>query len=118
MGFVARCKINWLDIQDSEDPQQIYLDTRTGVLSYLSPATDPKYTFQPGAISTSFMHFGEGTEVCVPSPQPGYCNAGPGTVPLAFFSSYIGCVELTDRLCFRKFSICGRVPQCLLVSMP
>ena len=73
------------------------MDTRTGVLSYLSPATNPKYTFQPGAISTSFMHFGEGTEVCVPSPQPGFWNPGPGTVTLSLiaFSSYLLCVELT-----------------------
>lgn len=83
LEFVARCA-DYVDIQDSEDPQQIYLDTRTGVLSYLSPATNPEYAFQPGAISTNFLHFGEGTVVSVPSRQPCYWNAGPGTVTLSF----------------------------------
>ena len=84
--------------QDSEPPQQIYLDTKTGILHYLSPATEPEYMFEPGAISTNFIHFGEGTEVCVPSPQPGYFNAGPGNV-----SPYIIWTALTERVCLRKF---------------
>lgn len=69
-------------IQNSRDPQQVYIDTQTGALSYLSPATSPPSKFSPGAIITNFLHLGEGTSVTTPLPgNPGFFNAGPGNYP-------------------------------------
>jgi hypothetical protein len=50
------------------------------------------------------MHFGEGTEVCVPSPQPGYWNAGPGTVTLSLIA-FLYFVCRTDNLIQGPFSL-------------
>lgn len=68
--------------QDSTNPQQVYLDTQTGILSYLSPSSLPTaYAFSPGAVVSNFLHLGQGTAVSVPFPGPEstFANVGPGT---------------------------------------
>ncbi len=64
------------------DPQQVYVDTTNGALSYLTPASTPSNTFSAGAIVVNFLHLGQGTNLT--SPIPGedpnlYVTAGPGT---------------------------------------
>lgn len=63
------------------DPQQIYVDTTNGALSYLTPASTPPNTFSAGAIVVNFLHLGQGKNLT--SPIPGedpdlYVNAAPG----------------------------------------
>ncbi|KAF8865947.1 hypothetical protein BDZ45DRAFT_668354 [Acephala macrosclerotiorum] len=67
----------WLD---SEDLQQLYLDTRTGVLGYTTSVSNPPNTLPPSALVLNFLHLGQGTSVTSTIPgEPGYYNAGPGT---------------------------------------
>lgn len=72
--------------QDSKNPQQVYLDTTTGALSYLTSTTKPANTFASGAITVNFLHLGQGTSVITPisglDPTQ-YANAGPGKRLLA-----------------------------------
>jgi len=65
--------------QDSKDPQPVYLNTETGVLSFQTPKSTPPNSLAPGGILVNFLHLGKGTAVYVPSPEPGYYNAGPGS---------------------------------------
>ena len=59
--------------------QQIYLNTRTGALSYVSPGK----SFAPGASVVNFLHLGQGTAITTPL-GGGFAGAGPGLFP--FFS--------------------------------
>ncbi|KAH8594762.1 hypothetical protein B0O99DRAFT_595249 [Bisporella sp. PMI_857] len=74
----------WVDLYgqawlNSKHPQQVYLDTQTGDLSYLSPVSRQASSFSPGAVVANFLHLGEGTVVDVPIPgAPGFYNGGPG----------------------------------------
>lgn len=64
----------WLD---SEPPQPVYLNTQTGVLSFLPSGS---CAFPAGANAVNFLHLGQGTSVTTPIPgSPGYANAGTGT---------------------------------------
>jgi hypothetical protein len=68
--------------QDSETSRQIFLDTQTGALSYLTSLSTPPNTFTPGALITNFLHLGQGTSVTSPIPgeNPALIdNAGTGT---------------------------------------
>jgi hypothetical protein len=69
--------------QDSARTQQIYLNTATGALSYLTSHT----TFPASAIATCFLHLGEGTSVSAPdgSPGPSAFDCGVGSNPSWFF---------------------------------
>jgi len=61
--------------QNSKPPQPVYLNTRTGVLSYLPSGTN---NFPPGANAVNFLHLGQGTTVTSPiaGAPPDFVNAG------------------------------------------
>lgn len=64
----------WLD---SQPPQAVYLNTATGVLSYLASGVS---TFPPGANAVNFLHLGQGTTVTTPIPgTTDFVNAGPAS---------------------------------------
>ncbi|CZR59136.1 uncharacterized protein PAC_09028 [Phialocephala subalpina] len=66
-------------VVDSEDPQQVYLDTRTGVLGYTTSVSNPSNTLPPSAMLLNFLRLGRGTSVTSTIPgEPGFYNAGPG----------------------------------------
>lgn len=92
-----------LEIQDSENPQQVYVDTQTGALSYLTSLSTPPNTFLPGAIVTDFLHLGQGTVVSVPIPgaPANFNNPGPGmSLPFPFPYSNLLPIIFTKICCF------------------
>jgi len=88
--FVDKFGQAWLD---STTPQQIYLNTQTGALQYLSSVSTLSESFAAGAMVTNFLHLGSGTAVSVPiqgEPVNEFANPGPGSfqwVCLPFHSS-------------------------------
>jgi len=68
---------------NSANPQQVYIDTSNGVLSYLTSMSTPPNTYSPGANVANFVHLGYGTNLTTPIPgaDPNkFVNAGPGSL--------------------------------------